>query len=313
MSTCWPSQSFSEASPSTFYLHFIYQSVSPCPQLSSIGKGAWDIKIFSVSACCRSQQNCCSQFNSVQWLSCVWLFAIPWIAECQASLSITNSQIGDAQIDVHWVSDAIQPSHPLSSPFPSAFNLSQHLFQWISSSHQVAKVFELQFQHQPSNEYSGLISFRIDWFDLLTVQETLKSLLQHHSSKASILRCSAFFMVQLSHPYMTTGKIIGLTRQTFVGKVTSLLFNILSRLVITFLPRGKGLLISWLQSPSAVILEPNKIRSVTVSIVSPSICLEVMGPDTVILVFWMLSFKSAFHSPLSLSSWGSLVPLYFLS
>ena len=125
---------------------------------------------------------------------------------------------------------------------------------------------ELPFQHQSFNEYSGLISFRIDWFDLLAVQGTLKSLLQHHSSKASILRCSAFFTVQLSHPYMTTGKTIALTRPTFVGKVMSLLFNMLSWLVIAFLPRSKHLLISWLQSPSAVILEPPKIKSATVSL-----------------------------------------------
>ena len=136
--------------------------------------------------------------------------------------------------------------------------------------------FQLQHQHQ---------SFRIDWLDLLAVQGTLKSLLQHHSSKASILQLSAFFIVQLSHPYMTTGKTIALTRQTFVGKVMSLLFNMLSRLVIAFLPRSKRLLISWLQSPSAVILEPPKIKSFTVSIVSPSICHEVMGPDSMILVF----------------------------
>ena len=136
----------------------------------------------------------------------------------------------------------------------------------------------------------------MDWLDLLAVQGTLKSLLQHHTSKASILLRSAFFTVQLSHPYMTTGKTIALTRQTFVGKVMSLLFNMLSRLVITFLPRSKGLLIYWLQSPSAVILEPPKIKSVTISIVSPSICHEVMGPDAMILVFGMLSFKSAFSS-----------------
>ena len=135
------------------------------------------------------------------------------------------------------------------------------------------------------NEYSGLISFRIDWFDLLAVQGTLKSLLQHHSSKASILWCSAFFMVQLSHSYMTIGKTIALTRQTFVVKVMSLLFNMLSRLVIAFLPRSKRLLISWLQSPSAVILAPKKINSATVSTVSPSICHEVMGPDAMVLVF----------------------------
>ena len=125
----------------------------------------------------------------------------------------------------------------------------------------------------------------MDWLDLLAVQGTLKSLLQHHSSRASILRCSAFFIVQLSHPYMTTGKIIALTRWTFVGKVISLLFNMLSRLVITFLQSNKRLLISWLQSPSAVILEPKKIKSDTVSNASPSICYEVMGPDAMILVF----------------------------
>ena len=144
---------------------------------------------------------------------------------------------------------------------------------------------EFQIQHNSSNEYSGLISFRIDWMDLLTIQGTLKSLLQHHSSKASILQCSAFFMVQLSHPCMTTGKIIVLTRQTFVGKVMSLLFNMLSTLVITFLPRSKCLLISWLQLPSAVILQPKKMKSVTVSIVFPSICHEVMGLYAMIFDF----------------------------
>ena len=144
------------------------------------------------------------------------------------------------------------------------------------------KSWSFNFSISPSNEYSGLISFRIDWLDLLAVQGTLKSLLQHHSSKASILWLSAFFIVQLSHPYMTTGKTIALTRRNFVGKVMSLLFNMLSRLVITFLPRSKHLLISWLQSPSAVILEPRKIKSATVS---PSICHEVMGPDAIILVF----------------------------
>ena len=125
----------------------------------------------------------------------------------------------------------------------------------------------------------------MDWLDLLAVQGTLKSLLQHHSSKASILQCSPFFMVQLSHPYMTTGEAIALTIRTFVGKVMSLLFNMLSRLVKTFLPRSKCVLISWLQSPSAVILEPKKIKSVTVSIISPSVSHEVMGPDAMILVF----------------------------
>ena len=142
----------------------------------------------------------------------------------------------------------------------------------------------ISFSIIPSKEIPGLISFRMDWLDLLPVQGTLKSLLQHHSSKASILQCSAFFTVQLSHPYMTTGKTIALTRWAFVGKVMSL-FNMLCRLVLTFLPRSKGLLISWLQSPSAVILELPKIKSDTVSTVSPSICQEVMGTDAMILVF----------------------------
>ena len=137
----------------------------------------------------------------------------------------------------------------------------------------------------PSKEIPGLTSFRMDWLDLLAVKGTLKSLLQCHSSKASILQRSAFFTVQLSHPYMTTGKTIALIRRTLVGKVMSLLLNMLSRLVITFLPRSKGLLISWLQSPSAVILEPPKIKSDTVSTVSPSISHEVMGPDYMIFVF----------------------------
>ena len=134
------------------------------------------------------------------------------------------------------------------------------------------KYWSFSFNISPSSEHPGLISFRMDWLDLLAVQGTLKSLLQHHSSKASILRSSAFFPVQLSHPYTTTGKTIALTRRTFVDKVMSMLFNILSRLVITFLPRSKRLLISWLQSPSAVILEPRKIKSATVYTVFPSIC-----------------------------------------
>ena len=197
------------------------------------------------------------------------------------------------QNHIHWVGDVIQPSHPLSSPYPRAFNLSQHqgLFQWVSSSHEVAKGLQFQLQHQSFHEYSGLISFRIDWLDLLGVQGTLKSLLQYHSLKASILGHSAFFIVQLSHLYMTPVKNIALTRQTFLGKVMSLPFNILSRLVISFLPRSKHLLISWLQSPSAVILEPQKIKSTTVS---PSISQEVMGTDAMILVLWMLSFKPTF-------------------
>ena len=147
------------------------------------------------------------------------------------------------------------------------------------------KYWSFSFSISPSNEYSGLISFRIDWFDLLAVQSTLKNLLQHPSSKASVLQLSVFFMVQLSHPYTTTGKTIALTRWAFVGKVMFLLFNMLSRFVIAFLPRSKCLLISWLHSPSALILEPKKVKSVTVSIVSLSICHEVMGPDAMSLVF----------------------------
>ena len=167
-----------------------------------------------------------------------------------------------AQTHVHQVGDAIQPSYPLSSPSPSAFNLSQHhgLFQWVSSLNQVAKVLELQLQHQSLQWIFRIDSFRIDWFDLLAVQGTLKSL-QHHSSKTSILWRLAFFMIQLSHPYMTIGKTVTLTILIFVGNVMSLLFNMLSRFVIAFLPRSKHLLISWLQSPSAVILEPEKIKS----------------------------------------------------
>ena len=160
------------------------------------------------------------------------------------------------------------------------------------------KCWSFSFTISPSNEYSGPISFRIDWLDLLAVQGTPKSLLQHHRSTASSLQHSAFFVVQLYHPYIT----IALTRWTFVGKVIPLLFNMLSRLDIAFLPRSKHLLISWLQSSSAVILEPKKLKSLTVSIISPSICHEVMEPNAMILVFLMLSFKPTFHFPLSLSS-----------
>ena len=171
--------------------------------------------------------------------------------------------------------------HPLlllPSIFPSIrvfSNESVLLIRW-------SKYWSFSFSISPSNEYLGLISCRINWFDFHALQRTLKSLLQHHSSKASILQCTAFFVLQLSHPYMTTGKSIALTRWTFVGKVMSLLFNILFRLVIAFLPRNNCLLISWMQSPSAVILEPPKIKSVIVSIVSPSSYHEMMGPDAMI-------------------------------
>ena len=168
------------------------------------------------------------------------------------------------------------------------------------------KFWSVSFSISPSKEYPGLISFRIDWFDLLAVQGALKSLLQHHNLKASILWHSVFFMVQLSHPYMTAGKTIALTRRTFISKMMPLLFNMLSRLVIAFLPRSKHLLILWLQSPSAVILEPQKINS-------PSVCHAVMGPDAMILVLWMLSFKPTFSLSLSPSSRGFWVPLHFIS
>ena len=193
------------------------------------------------------------------------------------------------QTHVHCVGDSIQPSHPLSSPFPPALNLSQHqgLFHESVLHIKWPKCWSFSFSISPSNEYSGLTSFRMDWFILLAVQGILMSLLQHHSSKASILWLSAFFILQLSHPYVITGKIIALTK-TFVDKVMSLLYNLMSRLVITSLPRSKHLLISCLQSPSTVILEHQKIKSATVS---PSKCHEVMGLDTMILVFWMLCFK----------------------
>ena len=181
--------------------------------------------------------------SSVQSLSHVWLFVSPWTAPCQASMSTTNSQSLLKLMSI----ESVMPSHPLSFPSPPAFKLSQHqgLFQWVSSSHQVAKGLEFRFNISPSNEYSGLISFKMDWLDLLAVQGTLKSLLQHHSSKSSILQCSAFFIVQLSYPYVTAGKTKALTRWTFVDKVMSLLFNTLSRLVTTFLPRSMRLFILW--------------------------------------------------------------------
>ena len=235
------------------------------------------------------------QFSSVQSLSHVQLFATPWTAPHQACLFITNtwrllklmsikSVMSSSHLILCRLLLLLPPIHPSIRVFS---NESFLLIRW-------SKYWSFSFSISPSNEYSGLISFRMDWLDLLAVQRTLKSLLQHHSSKASILRCSAFFIVQLSHPYMTTGKTIALTRQTFVGKGMPLLFNMLSRLVITFLPRSKHLLISWLQSPSAVILEPKKIKSVTVSTISLSIWHELMGPDAMILVFWMLSFKPTF-------------------
>ena len=192
-----------------------------------------------------------------------------------------------AQTQVHRVSDAIQPSHPVV-PFSSCLQSFPASGSFLHI--RWPKYWSFSFSISPSNKYLGLISFRMNWLDLLAVEGTLESLLQHHSSKASILQRSAFFIAQLSHAYMTTGKTIALTIGTFVGKVVSLLFNILSRFVIAFLPRSSLLLISCLQSPSAVILEPKKMKSVTVSIVSPSICHEVMGLDAMILSFLNVEF-----------------------
>ena len=201
------------------------------------------------------------KFSSVQSLSRVRVFATPWIAARQASWSITNtrSSLRLTSIKLVMPSSHFILCHPLLLLPPISSSI--RVFSNESTLHmRWPKYWSFSFSIIPSKEIPGLISFRMDWLDLLVVQGTLKSLLQHHSSKASILWHSAFFAVQLSHPYMTTGKTITLTRRTFVGKVMSLLFNMLSRLVITFLPRSKHLLISWLQSPSAVILEPPKIK-----------------------------------------------------
>ena len=230
------------------------------------------------------------QFSSVAQ-SC--LFVTPWTAACQASLSITPGFPVHHQLlefTQNMSIESVMPSNhlilccPLLLPlsfFPSMRVLSNESALCI----RWPKYWNFSFDISPSKEHPGLISFRMDWLDLLEVQGTLKSLLQHRSSKASILLCSAFFIVQLPHPYMTTGKTIALTRLTFVGKVMSLLFNMLSRLVITFLPRSKCLLISWLQSPTAVLLEPRRIKSAIGSTVSPSISHEVMGPDAMIFIF----------------------------
>ena len=185
--------------------------------------------------------------------------------------------------------ESVMPSNHLIFCCPLLFLPSIFPSIWVFSNESALRIRwpkyrSFSFNISPSSEHPGLISFRMDWLDLLAVQGTLNSLLQHHSSKASILWCSVFFLVQLTYQYMTTGKTIALTRQTFVDKVMSLLFHMLSSLVITFLPKSKCILISWLQSPSTVILEPKIIKSVTVSIVSPSICHEGMGPDAMILV-----------------------------
>ena len=225
------------------------------------------------------------QQSVVQLLRCVRLLETPWTAEYQTFLSTISRSL----LELMFVESVMPPNHIIlccslllpPSIFPNIrvfSNMSLLYIRWL-------KYWSFSFSISPSNEYSGLNSFRMDWLDLLAGQGTLKSLLQYHSSKASILRHSALFMVQLSYPYMTTEKSIALTRWTFVGKVMSLLFNMLSWLLITFLPRSKHLLISWLQSLSAVILDPRKIKSDTISTVSPSISHEVMGPDAMIFFF----------------------------
>ena len=228
-------------------------------------------------------------------LSHVRLFAISRTAEHQASLYITNFWSLTKPVST----ESVMPSKHLILCCPLLLLLSIFPSVRVFSNKPALRIrwpkyWGFSFNISPSNEHLGLISFRMDWLDLLAVQGTLKSLCQHYNSKASILNHSAFFIVQLSYLYMTTGKTIALTRQTFVGRVMSLLFNMLSRFVIAFLPRNKHLLISWLQSPSAVILEPKKIKSLTVFIISPSIYHEVMGRDAMIFIFWMLSFKPTF-------------------
>ena len=257
-------------------IHVIYHLV---PQyLYDVGSNSHLSRTWHFLTCLDYLIWCLYSQGSVQF-SRVRLFVTPWIAACKASLSITNSQSLPKLMSI----ESVMPSSHLIlccpllllPPIPPSIrvfsNESTLRIRW-------PRYWSFSFSISPPNKHPGLISFRMDWLDLLAVQGTLKSLLQHHSSKASILLFSAFFTVQLSHPYMTTGKTIALTRQTFVGKVMSLLFNKLSKLVITFLPRSKHLLISWLQSRSAVILEPRKIKSATVSTVSPSISHEVMGP-----------------------------------
>ena len=247
------------------------------------------------SCCCSVSQSCPTLCNPMD-------YSTPGFPVLQYSPEF-------AQTHVHWISDAIQPSHPLSPPSPLAFNLpSIRVFSSeLALCIRWPKYWSFSFSISPSSEYSGLISFRIDQFDLLADQGTLKRFLQHHSSKESVFPRSAFFMVQLSHLYVTTEKTMLWLYGPLLAK-WYLCFLICSvGLSEYFLPRSKHLWISWLQSPSTVILEPKKIKSVPVSIVSPSICHEVMGLDVMIFVFWMLSFKPAFHSPLSPSSRDSLV------
>ena len=253
----------------------------------------------------------------IQLLTHVRVFVTPWTAAHQASLSFTISCSLLKLMSIETVRPCnhlilCYPILLLSSIFPSIRVYSD---VWCFKI-RCPKYWSCSFSISPCNEYSWLIYFRIDWFDLLAVQGTLKSRLQHHSSKALIFWCSAFFMVQLSHPYMTTGKTIALTTWTFIGKVMSLLFITLSRFVIVFLPRRKCLLISWLQSPSAVKAK-RKLRAQESKICHCFYCFPIYWPwiDATWcrdLSFLMLSLKPTFYSPLSCSSRGSLVPLSFL-
>ena len=252
-----------------------------------------DSKGFYKSVCCSVSQSCPTLYDPID---CI-----------MPGFPVHHHLSEFAQTHVHWVCDAIKPSRPLSSPLPPAFSLpSIRVFSSELTFHiRWPKYWSFSFSIIPSKEIPGLISFRMDWFDLLAVQGTLKSLLQHHSLKASFLWCSAFFIVQLSHLYLTTGKTIVLTGQTFVGKVMSLLFNTLSRFVIAFLPRSKYL-ISWLQSPSAVILEPKKRKSLTLFTMK---WWDWM-PWSLFFECWVL--KQLFHSLISSSSRGCLSLLRFL-
>ena len=257
----------------------------------------------------------------VQLLSCILFFVTPWTAAHHASISF-NHILNFAQVHVHCISDVIQSSYSLIPSYPSALNLSQHqgLFQWINCSHQMTKTLAFQLQHQYFQRVFK-VDFPLDWlvWSSCFPRDSLRSLLQHHISKASILQHSTFFMVQLSQPYMTTGKTIALIIWTLVGRVVFLIFSTLSRFVIVFPPRSIRLLISWVQSPFAVILEPKKKKSVTTSTIFPSIFRKMMWLDAMILgllvvvIFFVVVVVVSwlFHCPPSLSSRGSLVPLCF--